>query len=225
MHVKLALSSMKRLVDCKLTYFYQIPKGAFLDLDRLGDGLFGRCHAASPFLLEELADSVRVTDLKPVLFHTAQELRKVFVFEDEFQFPVQLRYNPPQAAGGECVREMSTPTGCAFRIRALRAVPPAARLPALRRERHIPGRGVLPAESREGGLTDCPGWSTAPLQLACECDPAARCDFFRVELGPDPGQLVQVPAGERSRLPLVGGATLTAVGLALARLLRKGADK
>lgn len=109
MHTTLELSSLTRLIDCKVSYYFQIPKGAYVDTDALNVSLIDHCFLATPFntgnfelillkfaiFLEVPANHDSLSDHKPIIFQSKIELRKVFVFSDELQFPVHLRYHEP----------------------------------------------------------------------------------------------------------------------------------
>ncbi|KAI6210595.1 Mediator complex subunit 22 [Aphelenchoides besseyi] len=91
----LKISSVKRLIDCRVTYYFEIPRGAYVDSDALNVSLLNHCHLCMPFNVEVPEHDPQLENYKPVLFQAKETLRKVFLFEDKLEFPIHFRYKRP----------------------------------------------------------------------------------------------------------------------------------
>uniref|UniRef100_A0A915ENL0 Phosphatidylinositol-glycan biosynthesis class X protein n=1 Tax=Ditylenchus dipsaci TaxID=166011 RepID=A0A915ENL0_9BILA len=87
------ISSTTRFMNCEISYLFQIPKGAYIDTDSLNSSLTNHCFVSDRFNVEEPNWSSSVPKLHPIFFHSRRVLRKVFVFNDQLNFPVHLRYH------------------------------------------------------------------------------------------------------------------------------------
>ncbi|CAD5234459.1 unnamed protein product [Bursaphelenchus xylophilus] len=185
-YVSAEVSSMKRLTECNLAYFFQIPKGIFVQTESLNGTLFNHCYLTSQWNLEDLSDSVAVTDLKPLIFYSTKEPRKVFVFKDEFKFNVHFRYNPAKLPEEE--------------LPIVEIGPPRVYLRCKENETLLEDKSCF--KNREN--------------LACGCQATPKCSFIRLTpSNSTPKQKATVPAGDKSEAKWVVTLTLVSLFICL----------
>ncbi|CAD5229340.1 unnamed protein product [Bursaphelenchus okinawaensis] len=186
MDVVVEVSSMERLTECNLAYFYQIPKGLFIKVEAMNETLFNHCYLSSSWNLEDLSDSVAVTDLKPLIIFSKKQMRKVFVFKDEFKFPVHFRYNPAKYP---------------------EELPPIVEIASPRVYiRCMENKTLLEEETCYKNREN----------LACGCNQSPRCSYIRLNASASsPKQKATVPSGDKSKVQLVVASTLVFVFVCL----------
>ena len=97
LRTELGLASQKRLIDCRVSYYFKIPREAYVDVDALNNTLLNaHCFLSSgSFDTEAAAFDARLASTPqrhPLIFQSREQLRKVFVWQNTLEFPLHLRY-------------------------------------------------------------------------------------------------------------------------------------
>lgn len=113
-------SSSQRLIDCRISYLFQIPAGAFLDVDGLARQFASdseqrqrrrtSCFSSKRFDVEKPNVPEMVPSHSPVFFHSDKYSSKSFFLNDQLEYPVMLRYHLPNSSDhGLCLIEFEQP--------------------------------------------------------------------------------------------------------------------
>lgn len=49
LRTELDISSLKRMIDCRVSYYFRIPRGTYIDTDGLKVSLLNHCFLSTPF--------------------------------------------------------------------------------------------------------------------------------------------------------------------------------
>ncbi|KAI6227007.1 hypothetical protein M3Y95_00681400 [Aphelenchoides besseyi] len=178
----LKISSVKRLIDCRVTYYFEIPRGAYVDSDALNVSLLNHCHLCTPFNVELPEHDHQLENYKPVIFQARETLRKVFLFEDKLEFPIHFRYKRPT----DDQLGMSDETV----------------IPQPRVYLHCASNETLMAEE------SC---RKSVQKLACGCKARPRCHFFHLDYVKQQPLKASVPVGFLWQATLITYTTLFTV--------------